>query len=400
MIGMLLWLGATMIGTDLDNATDNDYLEINSTSIFEPGNFGVLGAFYTILRITIALIYSVTCAMGILGNLLVLYLIQGFNRQSPSTINRFVFNLALTDFHFVLVLPFWAAEIVLDHIWPFGLAMCKLVLFVTVLNMYASVFFLTAMSVSRYCSMVQTLRPGRTPFRPCMVKCVILAIWLTAIAVTLPLTIYSQTVNIYGDELCIQKFPAGQYFLAFQHIQRILLTFIIPLTVITVCYLLLIRFLHHHKLSGNNAKRQSKVTKSVILLIMSFLLCWLPNHVITCWGVLVKLELVHWSRAYYITHTYIHPFTICLAYTNSCLNPIIYCLMRREFREAMKNVFQRISSVSSLWTCQGTTLYPSQHEANQVGIPLNQMNSQLESNAPGQRCNTLPSTTSSLVQQN
>ncbi|XP_048381688.1 relaxin-3 receptor 1-like [Stegostoma tigrinum] len=389
-----------MIGSDLDNATNNDYLEINNTSAFEPGNFGPLGAFYTILQISIALIYSVTCAVGILGNLLALYLIRGLSRQSQSTINLFVFNLALTDFHFVLVLPFWAVEIVLDHIWPFGLVMCKLVLFVTVLNMYASVFFLTAMSVSRYCSMVQTLRPGRTSFQPCMAKWISLAIWLTAIAATLPLTIYSQTVSIYGNELCIQKFPDGQYFLAFQHIQKITLAFIIPLAIITSCYLLLIKFLHHHKLSGINVRRQSKVTKSVILLVMSFLLCWLPNHMITCWGVLVKLELVHWSRAYYIAHIYIHPLTICLANTNSCLNPIIYCLMRREFREAVKNIFRRVFSISYLCMCQGAARYRGQHETSQVSIPLNQMNSQPESNAPCQRCNTLPATTSSLVQRN
>ncbi|XP_067879038.1 relaxin-3 receptor 1-like [Heterodontus francisci] len=384
----------------VDGANDSYLGEFNGTLFFEPGNFGALGAFYTVLRIVTALIYSVVCALGLFGNLLVLYLIRGINGRNRSTINFFVFNLALTDFHFVLVLPFWAAEIALDHSWPFGNAMCKLVLFATVLNMYASVFFLTAMSVSRYCSVSQTLRPGRTSSRPCKVKWVSLMIWLLAGAVSLPPTIYSRTVSIHGEVLCIQKFPDGQYFLALYHIQKIMVAFIIPLVVISVCYLLLIKFLQHHNLSSCNSKRQSKVTKSTVILVLSFFLCWLPNHIITFWGVLVKLELVHWDRAYYITQTYVHPLTICLANTNSCLNPIIYCLMRKEFRKSLKNIFWRISSISYPWMGLATACYRDQQEDSQVAIPLNQMHSQPESNVQGQKCNTLPATTSTVVQRN
>ncbi|XP_041037488.1 relaxin-3 receptor 1-like [Carcharodon carcharias] len=384
---------------DLDDSANDSYLEINSTLFFEPGNFAALGAFYTVLRMIIALMYSIVCAVGLLGNLLVLYLTRGLKGRNESTINFFVFNLALADFHFVLVLPFWAAEIILDHIWPFGDAICKLVLFVTVLNMYASVFFLTAMSVSRYCTMVQTLRPGRTPIRSCVVKWVSLVIWLIAIAASLAPTIYSQTVNIHGKQLCILKFPDGQYFLALQHIQKVVLAFIIPLVVISTCYLLLINFLRHHKISSSNPKRQSKVTKSIIILVLSFFISWLPNHIITCWGVLVKLELVHWSSAYYIAHTYIHPFTICLANANSCLNPVIYCLMRREFRESLKSLFWSIS-VSYPWTYLNTARHREQCEDSQVVVALNQVHSQPESNGHGPRCSTLPATTSSLVQRN
>uniref|UniRef100_UPI00398EF5CE relaxin-3 receptor 1-like n=1 Tax=Pristiophorus japonicus TaxID=55135 RepID=UPI00398EF5CE len=384
----------------IDEANDSYLVTLNSTLPFEPGGLGALGVFDTVLRIFVALMYLVVCAVGLFGNLLVLYLIRAVNGRNKSAIDFFVFNLALTDFHFVLVLPFWAAAVALDHSWPFGNAMCKLVLFVTMLNMYASVFFLTAMSVSRYCSVVRTLRPGRTPLRPCAVKWVCLAIWLVAGMASLPPTIYSKTISIQGEEFCIQKFPEGPTFLALYHIQKITMGLIMPLIIISVCYLLLLNFLRRHNLNANNQKRQSKVTKSIMILVLTFFLCWLPNHVITFWGVLVKLELVHWTRAYYMAHTYVHPLTICLAYTNSCINPIIYCLRRKEFRKSLKNLFWRASSISYPWMCLSAACYREHTEDSQVAIPLNQMHSQPESEVRGRRGDTVPRTTTSVVPKN
>ncbi|XP_067832212.1 relaxin-3 receptor 1-like [Heptranchias perlo] len=376
--------------------TSNGTSLAGTTSLERPVGDLLLPNGSHVLRIVMALLYSVVCAVGLFGNLLVLYLSRGINGRNQFTINFFVLNLALADFHFVLVLPFWAAEVALDLSWPFGNAMCKLVLFITVLNMYASVFFLTAMSVSRYCSVVQTLRPGRTSFRPCMVKWVSLVIWLVAVAVSLPPTIYSRTINIQGEELCIQKFPDEGYWPEVYQILKILVAFILPLMVISVSYISVLFLLRRHNPNGENPKRASNVTRLVIIIVLSFFLCWLPNHAITFWGVLVKLELAHLDRAYYITHTYIHPLTICLANTNSCLNPIIYCLMSKEFRKSLNDLLWRICSVTSPWMGLLSPCYRSQREEGQVVIHLNQMDNQPGYSTGG---DSLPSTTSAVVQK-
>ena len=86
--------------------------------------------------------------------------------RKRSSINVFVINLAVTDFQFVLTLPFWAVDTALDFSWPFGDAMCKIILSVTVMNMYASVFFLTAMSVTRYWSVASALKHRTLPASP------------------------------------------------------------------------------------------------------------------------------------------------------------------------------------------------------------------------------------------
>ncbi|XP_076011536.1 relaxin-3 receptor 1-like [Genypterus blacodes] len=293
-----------------------------------------------ILRFLVCLVYSVVCAVGLMGNLLVLFFIRVRKERKKSKVNFFVLNLAVTDFGFVLTLPFWAVDTALDFSWPFGDAMCKIILSVTVMNMYASVFFLTAMSVTRYWCVASALR-NRNGGRSCSVKWISAGIWTLATLATAPTAIYSTVSNVTGEKLCLLRFPGGQYWLALYHIQKIVVGFVVPMCIVSVSYIMLLRFIHTRSLTSSNPRRRSKLTRSVTIVVLSFFLCWMPNHAITLWSVLVKLNAVHWDRAYYTVHTYVFPVTVCLAHTNSCLNPIIYCLMRKEFRGKLRGLIHR-----------------------------------------------------------
>uniref|UniRef100_H3AU99 Relaxin family peptide/INSL5 receptor 4 n=1 Tax=Latimeria chalumnae TaxID=7897 RepID=H3AU99_LATCH len=303
-----------------------------------------------LIRITISIIYSLVCAVGLVGNLLVMHLTRAGKRQMKSTINYFVFHLALTDFQFVLILPFWAVELALDYSWPFGNVMCKLVFSVTILNVYASVFFLTAMSISRYQSVVSALKPRS---RLCSVKWITLLIWMMACVATAPYTIFAATVSFGKEELCLIRFPNSELGFRLYHLQKFLLAFVFPLVIICGCYLALLRFLkkHHLNISSSSSQRQSRITRSITTVILCFFLCWFPNQAITFWTVLVKFSVLPFDNAFYFTQTYIFPFSICLANTNSCLNPIIYCLLRKEFKKALKSTFWRLSTATFSQTC-------------------------------------------------
>lgn len=298
-----------------------------------------------ILRLIISSVYAVVCAVGLIGNLLVFFLMKtklGKRRRKRSAINFFVVNLAVTDFQFVLTLPFWAADAALDFSWPFGNAMCKIVLSVTVMNMYASVFFLTAMSVSRYWSVACCVR-GR---RFTSAKRVCAALWVLASVATAPTAAFSTVTVVAGERLCLLRFPPdGHPWLALYHLQKVVLAFILPMITLSICNALLLRFVRRRIFANSNRpRRRSKVTKSVIVVVLSFFICWMPNHAITLWGVLVKLNAVRWDKTYYMVHTYVFPLTVCLAHANSCLNPVVYCLMRREFRKMLRNLFWGVSS--------------------------------------------------------
>ncbi|KAM5264263.1 relaxin-3 receptor 1 [Ctenodactylus gundi] len=333
------------------------------------------------VRILISAVYWVVCALGLAGNLLVLYLMKSKQGWRKSPINLFVTNLALTDFQFVLTLPFWAVENALDFRWPFGRAMCKIVSVVTSMNMYASVFFLAAMSVARYHTVASALRSRRAGARGrgdccgrgredgcCLsAKALCVLIWALATLASLPNAIFSTTVKVMDEELCLVRFPDQllggdrQFWLGLYHLQKVLLGFLLPLAVISLCYLLLVRFITDRRvvgteggtqavagggLTGAGARRRSKVTKSVTIVVLSFFLCWLPNQALTTWSILIKFNAVPFSQEYFWCQVYAFPVSVCLAHSNSCLNPILYCLVRREFRKALKNLLWRIASPS------------------------------------------------------
>ncbi|XP_040053044.1 relaxin-3 receptor 1-like [Gasterosteus aculeatus] len=320
-----------------------------------------------ILRILISVVYSVVCAVGLVGNLLVVFLMRLRQGRKRSTINFFIINLAVTDFQFVLTLPFWAVDTAMDFSWPFGDAMCKIILSVTVMNMYASVFFLTAMSVTRYWSVASALRK-KAHRRTRRVKWVCAVLWVAATVATAPTSIFSTATVVAGEKLCLLKFPEGHDWLALYHIQKILIAFIIPMLIVCVNYLMLLRFVRRRSMSGGNPKRRSRVTKSVAIVVLSFFCCWMPNHAITFWGVLVKFNAVDWDKSYYLVHTYVFPVTVCLAHANSCLNPVLYCLMRPEIRKMLSGLIWRVST-PSISNQVGTTRYFTQGETQGV-VPL------------------------------
>ncbi|KAM8827686.1 relaxin-3 receptor 1 [Spinachia spinachia] len=349
------------------NSCDGDPLRLSDFNQTD-----VVGDGAAVVRIIISIIYSLVCALGLVGNVLVLYLMKSKQVWKKSSINLFVTCLALTDFQFVLTLPFWAVENVLDFTWLFGKAMCKMVSYVTATNMYASVFFLTAMSVTRYWSLASALKGRRRRPHCCPARCVTVFIWVAAVCAALPHALFSTTVSVSGEDLCLVKFPesngSAHFWLALYHSQKVLLGFVLPLGVISACYLLLLRSITSRNSNTSSAKRRAKVTKSVTIVVLSFFLCWLPNQALTIWGILIKLNVVHFTYEYYTAQVYVFPVSVCLAHSNSCLNPVLYCLMRREFRKALKKLFWRMTS-PTIRPFTATTK-PAMDEPRPVLVPV------------------------------
>ncbi|KAM7246755.1 hypothetical protein CapIbe_003053 [Capra ibex] len=249
------------------------------------------------LRVSVALAYGLVGAVGLLGNLAVLWVLGNCARRAPCPpSDTFVFNLALADLGLALTLPFWAAESALDFHWPFGGALCKIVLTATVLNIYASIFLITVFSVARYWVVAVAAGPG-THLSLFWARVATLAMWVAAALVTVPTAVFGAE----GELPAAAGLPAA---------------------------------------AAPAMAGQQGVAHSIRILLASFFLCWFPNHVVTLWGVLVKFDLVPWDSTFYTVHTSVFPVTTCLAHTNSCLNPVLYCLLRREPRRALADTFR------------------------------------------------------------
>ncbi len=90
---------------------------------------------------------------GLLGNGLVVLVILS-NPQMKSTTNMLIINLAMADLLFVIFcIPFTAVDYMLSR-WPFGDVWCKIVQYLIVVTVQASIYTLVLMSLDRFLCVV------------------------------------------------------------------------------------------------------------------------------------------------------------------------------------------------------------------------------------------------------
>lgn len=347
------------------------------------------------LRVVISVVYFIVATAGVLGNLLVMFLLYSTNTINTGTINFFVFNLALAHLLFSLALPFWAVDMALDYNWPFGLVTCKAVSLLTGLNVFASCFFLTAMSLTRYCYVATALKPSASLCsRSCYSPVATAFIWAAALIAAAPRGVFADLNHVGGgnDTACLLRFPDGTAWLGINQLLRMVLGFLLPYTIITISYLLLLRFLCRHKLRGSNSRKKADISKSVAVVVLSFCACWFPYNILTLWSVLIHFDIVDISPSFYSAQTYFFPLANCLAFTSSCFNPVIYCLVRKEYRMALHNVLLKFMSKLPY----GIKSDAGSEQVAQLAIPLNNMYSQTTDTHKYVQLTALPTVVSNL----
>uniref|UniRef100_A0AAY5K443 G-protein coupled receptors family 1 profile domain-containing protein n=1 Tax=Esox lucius TaxID=8010 RepID=A0AAY5K443_ESOLU len=207
-------------------------------------------------------IYSVIFVMGFVGNVLVVFVLcQKSNRKTVA--NTYMVNLALSDLLFLVSLPFWAVYYSFDYNWVFGGLMCKLCGSLISVNVYASIYFITCMSVDRYRAIVYPLQSqcSRNLCRARVVSCVI---WTIAGLMTIPTVAFRDTH--YLNELKVTN----------------ILAFLVPFGVIASCYYRIAKHLvMEHSSLDKSSNNLDRVMKMVVAVVLAFFICWFPFHVLT-----------------------------------------------------------------------------------------------------------------------
>ena len=106
---------------------------------------------------------------------------------------------------------------------------------------------------------------------------------------------------------------------------------------------------------NNLIKSRRRIVKLLIVLVILFVISWLPYHTIS-----LLIEILHYieilnnhnstqftnsslpnldvdninqRKAYEILSEFVHPVTLCLALANSATNPVCYCILSHGFRK-------------------------------------------------------------------
>ncbi|NXI46416.1 C5AR1 protein, partial [Galbula dea] len=270
-------------------------------------------------------LYALIFLLGVLGNAAVIW-VTAFELRR--TVNGVWFlNLSVADLLCCLALPFLALPLARDHHWPLGGFACKLLPSLTILNMFASVLLLTAISADR-CALVTRPVWCQNHRSPKLARAVCATAWLLATCLTLPSFIFRTTRwDVFSEKTtCVLDYTAvGRH----QRLTELLTAaarflggFLLPLVLITVCYGLLLARLH-----TKGFARSQRAVKLILVVISSFFVCWLPYHVV---GLILASSSPRspWFKG----ASDADPIVAGVAYVNSCINPIIYVIMGQDFK--------------------------------------------------------------------
>ncbi|KAJ0067019.1 hypothetical protein NL108_006271 [Boleophthalmus pectinirostris] len=287
-----------------------------------------------IIAIVITALYSIVCVVGLVGNVLVMYIIVRYTKMKTAT-NIYIFNLALADALVTSTLPFQSVNYLMGT-WPFGDILCKMVMSIDYYNMFTSIFTLTTMSIDRYVAVCHPVKAldFRTPRNA---KIVNICNWILSSAIGLPVMFKARTKFIPNTPKnsvdCALEFPhPSWYWETLMKICVFIFAFIMPVLIITVCYgLMILRLKSVRMLSGSQEKDRNlrRITRMVLVVVAVFIVCWTPIHIFVIITALVTipnstLQSITWH------------FCIALGYTNSSLNPVLYGYLDENFKRCFR----------------------------------------------------------------
>lgn len=310
-------------------------------------------------------IFGVISALGTVANGLAACVLGQASASRTSVANMFMLNLCVSDLLFLLSLPLWAVYYSLGYSWTFGRLACKLCGALLHFNLYASIFFITSMSVDRYLAIVHPLR-SQSSRNPRRARLVCLLVWVLACACSSPSLYLRDTYHVeeLAVEACAIVYPNHTWYLTLV-LMKILLAFLLPLIIISCCYCAIGRHLMADKglemtrdqrrpphvarcksLGGQSApcvtlragssgglegRRLEKVLWTVAAVVVAFFLCWFPFHCVTF---LDLLRSEGWLDGCWVSWTIrnLTPLALSLGFSNSAINPVLYCFVGNHFR--------------------------------------------------------------------
>ncbi|RMC22935.1 hypothetical protein DUI87_00059 [Hirundo rustica rustica] len=260
------------------------------------------------------------------------------------TVNGVWFShLALADLLSCLALPFVALPLATDHHWPLGAVACKLLPSLTVLAMFAGVLVLTAISADR-CALVTRPVWCHNRRTPALASAACAGAWALAALLTAPSSSSAPCASTPSRPRPPASCPTARRggtgaAPSWPRRRR-------GSSAASWCLSPSSRAANGRLLSRLRARGlggSQRATGTVLVVVVSFFVCWLPYHVV---GLVLAVGAP--GGAAFRGAQAADPAAAGLAYINGCVNPVIYLVMgrglgkvRRSWRALLKGGAQR-----------------------------------------------------------
>uniref|UniRef100_A0A3P8TAG7 C-C motif chemokine receptor 8 n=1 Tax=Amphiprion percula TaxID=161767 RepID=A0A3P8TAG7_AMPPE len=313
-----------------DDSTTYEYEEY-----YLEGDFGICeydkhGAHF------LPVLYSIFFLLGLLGNSLVIWVIAcGVRLRSMTDVC--LLNLAFADLLLVCSLPFLAHQ-ARDQ-WLFGDAMCKVVLGIYHIVFYCGIFFISLMSIDRYLAIVHAVYAMRARTRTFgMVAAAVT--WVAGFLASFPDLLYlKQQTTTNMSQYCFPEYPKTtsyniHFWRIFSLFKMNILGLFVPFFVMGFCYSQIIWKL----LYSQSSKKQA--IRLVLTVVAVFFCCWIPYNIASFFKALELLGIHSGCESSKAIKLALQ-VTEAIAYSHSCLNPILYVFVGEKFRRQLLRLVNR-----------------------------------------------------------
>lgn len=260
----------------------------SSVDYFGAAQTGLFGSWLVIIIIA-----------SIIGNLMVIIVILRNRRmrEARNGTNLFLFNLAISDLMVGVCMAPVSLNTLIHEEWQFPQLFCSINSFLNTLFLLSSVHTLMCISIHKYLSLKRHASGNPHPIsrQMCLLMIAISWLWGVIFGIT---TISGLSEAVYRPEK-LQCGPTYPHFIPKEVILfsgNFLLNIVTPLVIMIVAYRKIFNILHQsdvfraHAAVGcfNDRRLEKGATKTLMLVLTIFVLCWFPYVVYIHYALVIE----------------------------------------------------------------------------------------------------------------
>lgn len=295
-------------------------------------------------KVFLPTLYSLVFILAFIGNSLVVCVLVKHRHQTNLT-DICLFNLALSDLLFVLVLPLYSHYSVVNE-WMFGTFMCSFISGLYTTGFFCGSFFIVIMTVDRYLVIIYAL--GTLKYRTLKAGVALsVAVWMLSLFVSMPVFVFTRVDRSQQAKCYFQS--ENKVWKHYNVITINMLGLLIPFLVMVVCYSRIIT-----RLMNTRNTRKHRVIKLIISIMIIYFIFWAPYN-ITLFLTSLKTYLPGDKCKVEKRLRIAEAVTETFAYTHCCLNPIIYAFVGQKFMKRVSQLLRKcvpwipLTSTADLW---------------------------------------------------
>ena len=304
------------------------------------------------LKYISASVYVVIIILALIGNLLACFafVASGIVRMSPT--NHFIFSLALSDLLTACFsMPFDLEQLLTNQSWPHGEVLCQVWTSTYLITVPTSIWSLLAVSVDRYKSLKDPLdRFRQTPFMTRRrAGLVIFSLWIySGLFALMPVMGWKRLPRSVENNRCEFNITAEYSLLSST------VNFVLPTLFMCALYWRIYKIAsgmtkggalnpdensnssHVGRNSVRSLKKRIKTTKNILFVAFAFFFCWMPHTIFSM--VTTVMFMTKCISCLYAIPGELNIILLMLGYLSSALNPYLYALRNKKFRNAFASV--------------------------------------------------------------